>query len=442
MYNSYLKLQMNYPRSTPQLFSTITPMDNEVLDEAQVRKIDAAIEKGAIVPRYASVPVSQIIPESVNYNILTELFIPDDYSDEYDILKTTTNPTVSSLRSQGLAEKLVDEAFRITGHNSEKGEIGIQASSWRPSGKIRVWDKTKYNWVGTEGVKIKANRWFTTHTGFVLSDGTFSCDGTFKRPANYSFNWDRHDFEIWGGTSISSVGINGPKKEGPWNLDIQGGVQEFYGTIFRAAFHYYYQNNLGLRRPPQNSFWKTKLKLGAVYEANSEINGNFAFWRGFANLGTVIKIYNPQRNTRDIYGTVIHEIAHASHWNFSPVRKDFTSADLNVAESFARGVQWALTRLTYPGYVPQYTRKSYTGMVQDLVDGAKRVESDFYYDGNTSVILYREYQDRVSGYTLRQIEDQLIGTRTWDVWKNKLISAYSNPTESYIYDTFNYWNQM
>jgi len=45
------------------------------------------------------------------------------------------------------------------------------------------------------------------------------------------------------------------KKRGDWNLNIKGGTQEYYATLFRAAHHYYYKNIKGLRRPSQNSFW-------------------------------------------------------------------------------------------------------------------------------------------------------------------------------------------
>lgn len=105
-----------------------------------------------------------------------------------------------------------------------------------------------------------------------------------------------------------------PKTKGSWNIDIQGDKYEFYATIFRAAHHYYYEDIKGLRRPPLNGFWKTQMKLRAYMENNNHSNGNHSVIKRFFGLGSAIKIYNLDRNSMDIYGTVIHELAHASHW--------------------------------------------------------------------------------------------------------------------------------
>lgn len=54
------------------------------------------------------------------------------------------------------------------------------------------------------------------------------------------------------------------------------------------------------------------------------------------------------------------------------------------------GVEWELTRMVYSThYHPKYNRRSaYTGVVQDMIDGIDSYE-------------------KVSGYTIRQIEDVL-----------------------------------
>ncbi len=128
---------------------------------------------------------------------------------------------------------------------------------------------------------------------------------------------------------LNGATYNGPKKEGRWDLDLRDDKQAYYATIFRAAHHYYYKDIKGLRRPPQNSFWKTKMKIKAFYESNSESNGNHKEERRF--LGAQLKIYNPQNSTFEIYGTVIHELSHASHWNMST--SDFDNSETKVKES-------------------------------------------------------------------------------------------------------------
>jgi hypothetical protein len=49
-------------------------------------------------------------------------------------------------------------------------------------------------------------------------------------------------------------------------------------------------------------------------------------------------------------------------------------------------------------------------------------------------------QDDVSGYTIRQIEDALIGQRTWNEWRDNIKNSYNNATENNIDALFAHWN--
>ena len=136
----------------------------------------------------------------------------------------------------------------------------------------------------------------------------------------------------------------------------------------------------------------------------------------------------------EIYGTTIHEIAHASHWKMDSFtygcQNDDNCAvqcclgDLKVAESWARGVQWELTRMVYPPTImvdyPDYFG-NYTGVVQDMIDGI-------------------EDYDQVTGYTIRQIEDALPGQLTWNAWKTNIKNLYNNATENNLDALFDFWN--
>lgn len=216
--------------------------------------------------------------------------------------------------------------------------------------------------------------------------------------------------------------------------------KEFWATIFRATSHYYYDDIHNLRRPPQNSFWNTQLKLRAIYEANSS-NGSHCAACLFLGLGSAIKIYNPQNESRAIYGTTIHEIAHASHWNMD--HGNYNNGELILLETWARGVQRDLTRIVYPTYSLDfsYSRRAYTGLVEDLLDGNKTRTSYYYYlnEDNPWVSLTKSYSDQVSGYSIRQLEDALKSERTWNDWKNKIKNLYNNATENNLDASFNYW---
>lgn len=458
------------------------PLDIE-LDEDIALGMERELADGEKLTLYASIKVDEPLPAGINYQVLEELFIPDD-----------EEAPVKDLDA-GLAESLVYESMKLT-KNLEEGEssgYASRASKWRPAGTVFVWDDhlgsstvptqvfshweyfkcpddviinpddfgnggsnnmeraseseldiivandqcrrpvytTVYNtvsgsYIPLEGAIVRARRWFTVRKGTVDASGNFSCNGRFRRKANYSIKWKTHNFAVkksW----LSTAKLTGPKKKGNWDARIKGGKQEFYAHIFRAAHHYYYKDIKNLRRPPLNSFWNTKLKLRAYYEDNDEVLGTHNPARRFLGLGNAIKIYNPSQETYELYATTIHEMAHASHWNLD--RFNYRTGDIFMLESWAKGVEWELTRMVYTSYVAPYCRPSictnpdtypYTGVVQDLIDG-------------------RLGYDQVEGYTIRQVEDALVGEDTWTKWRNRLKANTNNATEGSVDALFAFW---
>lgn len=388
------------------------PLDYEIKVNGNFYR-DPNMPEGQPTYQYAALPVDQKLPSIVPYEILEELFIPDE---DGDFTETSKNMFASKIT----IDMLVDESLVLTGNlNVEDAGSSLSAKSkWKPSGIIKVWDDEKSTYVGVAGLRVKARRWFTTHNGFTDANGYYSCDGRFRRDANYSFEWERYEFEVRKDGFLNTAGYGGPKKRGSWSINIRNGEQEFFATIFRAAHHYYYNNIKGLRRPPNNGVLKTQLKLRAVFETNSDTNGSHCAACRFFGINSAIRIYNPTRNTMDLYGTIIHELAHASHWNMD--RSGYNGTDDYVVESWARGVQWELTRMVYSGYQPPYFSE-YTGVVHDMIDGISGV-------------------DQVSGYSIRQIEDALDGQDNWNGWRINIKNKHTNGTENNLEALFNFWN--
>ena len=217
---------------------------------------------------------------------------------------------------------------------------------------------------------------------------------------------------------LNGATFNGPKREGNWDLSLRDDKQAYYATIFRAAHHYYYKDIKGLRRPPQNSFWKTKMKIKAFLE-NVSGDGNLGTHKEKRRfLGAQVKIYTYKREAVSTYSTVIHELAHASHWNMN--RSSFDDSESRIKESWAAGVEWELTRVVYPNYSRGYNNR-YTGVVVDMID---------VVGGN----------DQVEGYTIRQIEDALNGEKSWISWRNNIKNRYNNATENNLDALFNTWD--
>lgn len=106
---------------------------------------------------------------------------------------------------------------------------------------------------------------------------------------------------------------------------------------------------------------------------------------------------------------MIHETAHASHWNMDSWH--YNHCDDVVAESWARGVQWELTRMIYTGYQPSYS-DPYTGVVQDMIDGI----------GDSVSIKFSD--NRCIGYS-KSVPDNIFNVKKYDNYSEDLIAQSS-----------------
>ena len=172
-------------------------------------------------------------------------------------------------------------------------------------------------------------------------------------------------------------------------------------------------------------------KIAAINKINDDKVGNHAAWRRVLGVLNQIKIWDPQRETQEIYATVIHELAHASHWHMD--NTVYNNTEDKVKESWARGVQWELTRMIYPGYTGGATRRpEYTQVVVDLIDPN--------YPSVGTNANRGLWNDNVTGYTIRQIEDALNGQETWNDWRNNIRNRYNNATQNNLDALFAHWN--
>ncbi|AUS06911.1 hypothetical protein [Pseudotamlana carrageenivorans] len=282
------------------------PLDYEITEIGYYYR-DPEVSDDQPTYQYCAIPVDKKLPKGVEYELIANLFIPDE-----DNVDSTEGKTSGKLYSSDLIDSLVDEALRITNnldmalHNKSSK---VSASKWRPAGKIKVWDDVQNTFVGVEGVQVRARRWFTTHRGFVKADGSYSCDGRFRRDANYSIDWDRHYFALQDGL-LNGATYNGPKKRGNWDLNLKDDKQAYYATIFLAAHDYFYRHNYGLRKPSNTG------GLGRITIKAREANGKSSHAEArklYGGSDISLKAWGDPSHL--VYGTTIHELAHASHKN-------------------------------------------------------------------------------------------------------------------------------
>jgi hypothetical protein len=201
-----------------------------------------------------------------------------------------------------------------------------------------------------------------------------------------------------------------------------------YALVHQAANDYYYVNRLGLKSPPQNSFWKSSVKISLRNESNSDANGSHCKDCRFLGILSSIHIWKNTSSSSGIYATALHELAHASHWELR--KNNWLATEDRIIESWARGAQWALGRLRYPNYRGGATiRPKYTQIVVDMIDGP----TDFN-EGSENI-----NEDNVTGYTIKNIEDVLSNTTSWADWHNNIKNSYENTTENNLQTLFNHW---
>lgn len=443
------------------------PLDNEITSYSGSYR-DPSVAPGVPTFQYAAVPIGYQLP-NVPYQKLEDLYLPNE-NDRNASVKVIgdggSSYTVSArqLVSQALCDgnepqepptaSKVPEKNNIVKSSSYKPPVVSlvppvdddpcegggggggpyppndpyrNGENWRPNGRITLYDDTKQQTIGVEGIKVRAYRWFTTYTGITDSNGYYAVDGWFTRPANYWLDFERYDFSVNNGGGGPQE-ISGPKQEVAWNLDLTD-YNRFCGNIFRAAFHYYYKDVQGLRRPPQNSFWATQLKLGAYNQVNTTADGDHSPWRRLWGIGEAIHIYNPDRSADRIYSTTIHELAHAVHWDMDG--NGYRNSNTNVSESWSVGVQWVLTKMEYPNYLGRLNgTPNYTNIVMDLIDAPGQ---EFFNHGTFAPI------DSVQGYNIVEIQNSLVGVWNLEAWKNNLFYQYENTTENNLDPLFTYW---
>lgn len=315
----------------------VYPLDYEILTEGTVYQ-DPELPEGQPEYRYAAVPVNYEYPYGVAYEVLDDLFLPKE--------GTPTRGDGPEVMPAGDLEKLVDIAETLANNPSEP--MAVSNERYQPRGQIIVWDDVLQDYIPLEGVKVRARRWFTVHRGYTDDTGFFRCSGTFKRPCNYSIVWESMFWDIRNGT-FGQAFYNGPKKAGPWTLTITGNKSLRYATIHRAAWVYWFgskENIEFLDRP----FHVRKVKICYKHKQGNNKSGDYWLSLG-AGIFPDIRIYGKGKGgwylTSEIFGTTIHELAHAAHCKAIGRIEYYFDTDAVIRESWATYVEKTLTYRHY-----------------------------------------------------------------------------------------------
>lgn len=326
------------------------PLDYEIIQNGDYYH-DPTLPDTAITWQYTVVNPDYVFPD-IKHEFLAELFILEERDDDQEEI-TSKNGSMSVLAW----EALEDKALEITGNIEEGNSSNFteKASKWRPAGCIKVRDNIAGD-IALVGAMVRARRWFTTHKGYTDSKGNFSCDGRFRRDANYSIKWERKCWDIRSGTWGQAL-YNGPKKRGNWDFTITSRSSLRYATIHRAAYRHFYGNNLGIPRPYRaaNGRWKI---------CYFDKDGSGDFWGNTGSPGAVlpdIRIYGYRNGVKKdaslVFRTTTHKLGHASHC-VSMGNVNYWQVSKIIYECWADAVEWALTNQEYEELGPKYPYNS------------------------------------------------------------------------------------
>jgi len=427
--------------TTLQLFDY--PLDYEITLSGNSYH-DPTLPDSSITYQYTSVPYNYDFNDTISYEILSELYIPEEDG-------SLVGSTEDNLE---FVEKLLDQAYIQTGNYEDT----IKAQQrFEPSGSIKVFDTRVNDYIGVEGVRIVARRWFLWRRARTDYYGDFIMTKNYKRPVNYSAWFNDNKFEVRRQFIGTVVWINGPKKEGAWDHLIVDGFDRFVAHLFRGGWKYFNGFNGGLDRP-------SVLKLFIIAKDEHDPNGVL----GRASLTwpevTIFRYLGKNEvSSDDYFSCTVHEISHIS------LRKKIGYQAfhdlLPVAnESFATAIQLHITAHEYQprtnwmygtpyyssifggGYEPlrpipyafQYWNASisgdYTSLFINLVDNYNELNQQFILKPSGSIY------DIVSGYTLSGIEDNIIEyCSDWTTMKAALKA--NKPTGVQDYEIENLVNQ-
>lgn len=415
------------------------PLDH-VVSDGRI-DVDPRYSYGGYQNRWCYVPIEYSLSN-----------IKCEYEVLYDIYSPSDDPDTKS--AGDISDMLEVEAHRLCGIEL-KEIVETKATRVTPSGCIRFWDNHFNTYKGCEGLSIQAVRGTHSSYGHCDANGYFSIDDTFKYEFSYQIHFSRTDFILRRNDSTSEVvykysGYHGSISKSYGEHD----EATYFAKITRAAVLYYYGIIDGLRRPPmKNDSNSARLAIQANLSNDSNNLGTFnRNGRFILSDRPIINIY--QKNSvgieydhKNVFATAIHELTHAAHWRVN--HSGIYNTDKIVVESLARGIQWYLTNKEYASesYSPFYYRKSYTGIVEDLVDGYGTTWSSYYGVWNTDGVLEitdsdYSYYDRVTGLTIVEVEEAAIQSRTWDQWYSNVYLNATTPDKDYIYEAFNYWNNI
>lgn len=297
------------------------PVDYKIIVEGDYYH-DPEVEEEKITWQYATVPVDYVVPEGIKYELLDEIFIPDN--------------TVKSKYSGVDWDAVERESFAITGNGGMLDEAVTKGGAGTPSGTIEIIDdKLGSTPIGVKGVMVSCNVFVKFASCYTDENGRYKMSRSFSANPRYRMVFkNKKGFGIGFNLilipgSISGMGV-WPAEGISVVIDKNGDRNQFCRSVVNNACYDYFESceegGLSISLPPSNlRFWIFQfldassccmLQHGAFID-------NTIIGRFLGAYSSLVKIFLPDvtigvdgmSSYDQIYTATQHECAHASHWS-------------------------------------------------------------------------------------------------------------------------------
>lgn len=291
---------------------------------------DPSIPSGQLQWAYTVVPAGYQFP-AVTHEILEQCYIPDENA-------------MNTAAVNAFFAELEQEAYIISG-NSEMLGGSLKSTAWtsphQPEGTIRVKNYPNSDYDSVKNVKVRTYNFVKYSTAYTNYKGYYKEPTSFRTQVFYEVYFENGDgFKIWGNMLFFSPAVInfGLKPNSGYSVDFEDGTKGYlWSHINNAAFEYDRRcENTGVLRPPSDlRFWT--VPIGHKYTGSTPMGhhsgigpstlASFLYGLYGAASSTfmtaVINLVMPDifillpnnKERRDIYETVYHECAHASHYS-------------------------------------------------------------------------------------------------------------------------------
>lgn len=427
---------------------------------------------GEIPAFYAVVSTEQSLPDVPHEQVAVLHFTNEDSLEDaehnYDEIEFKQNLMYEARKLAGhlddeeLAAGYLDIRKEDNELRGEKAAKGWFPKKWRPSGTVQVEEDVltalrnngQRYYVPVKGVQVNVLKWgwLQVESGTTDGNGNFATGTTYTENVVYNVKFKGTFANVKEGTYLDMANwksweIKKGALPGYFN---RGTREQFHAMVFNAAYDYF------TRVVPLYNITYPNYPVSI----NAEANGNSSSFLGpEVPFKATVKIArlkdNIYRNSDGIYGSTVHELTHASHYEMD---RNFymknTRERTLMKESYCEGAETIMTNQRYRMLFGNGYRGSknafntnnafslYNSHMQNTLASGMGAYTPLVVDLNDNLnqntVINTRPVDRVSDYTLKQIQDALNGSRSLNDWRSNLINNYNNPTEANIDDVFNY----